>query len=116
MQRRSQVDRVVDPQAEILVRGADISARDNLALSMAGANAASIFEKLLDMGMVEPAEMLRVVYRFLGESANSDALLSRGSGVDRRGEKSPAVQALPGKPKIKVDPGTGEIKPAQGMD
>ena len=114
VQRRSQVDQGVDPQADTLVRGADISARDNLALSMAGINAASIFEKLLDMGMVEPAEMLRVVYRFLGESADSAALLAKGSGVDRRGEVSPAAQPLAGKPKIKVDPNTGEIKPAGG--
>jgi len=80
--RRRMVDARVDPETALAVYGADISARDNVALSMAGINVASLFEKLYDMGMVDAAEMLRVIYRFIGESGDLDELLQRGTGID----------------------------------
>ena len=113
--RRRMVDARVDPEAALAVYGADISARDNVALSMAGINVASLFEKLYDMGMVDAAEMLRVIYRFIGESGDLDELLQRGTGIDQRkavnGEAGKAIQPAA----VKIDPETGELKPAAGI-
>jgi len=112
--RRSLVDRAVDPQAEIRVSGADISARDNVALSLAAVNAGSLFEKLLDMGLVGQEEMLRMVYRFLGEPADIPTLLHSGSGVDRRMAEKAGEGPKKTPRQVKIDPETGELKPLAG--
>jgi len=112
--RRSLVDRAVDPQAEIRVSGADISARDNVALSLAAVNAGSLLEKLLDMGLVGQEEMLRMVYRFLGEPADIPTLLHSGSGVDRRMAEKAGEGPKKTPRQVKIDPETGELKPLAG--
>ena len=113
VERRSLVDPRVDPQAPIAVKGADISARDNVALSMAAVNVGSLAEKLADMGLIGQEEILRVIYRFLGEPADVPELLKAGSGVDRRAA-SPGSIAKGSKSRVKVDPETGELKPVAG--
>jgi len=75
--RRALVDGRVDPKAPGAVHGADISARDNLALSQSGAKIGPLFEGLYGAGLIDAREYLRVVYRFVGEEADLDALLSR---------------------------------------
>jgi len=109
------VDARVDPESAPAVYGEDISARDNVALSMVGINVTSLFEKLYDMGMIDAAEMLRVIYRFIGESGDLDELLQRGTGIDQRkavsGEAGKAIQQAA----VKIDPETGELKPAAGI-
>jgi hypothetical protein len=42
IERRARVDRRVDPAAPVTINGADISARDNVALGLAGIHAATI--------------------------------------------------------------------------
>jgi hypothetical protein len=113
VERRSLVDPRVDPQAPIAVKGADISARDNVALSMAAVNVGSLAEKLADMGLIGQEEILRVIYRFLGEPVDVPELLKAGSGVDRRAA-SPGSIAKGSKSRVKVDPETGELKPVAG--
>jgi len=68
LQRRSLVDSSVRADVPIAIHAADISARDNTALAQAGLDAVSVLEKLVDRGLIAPQEMLRVVYRFMGES------------------------------------------------
>ncbi|NSW54217.1 MAG: hypothetical protein HPY85_17075 [Anaerolineae bacterium] len=68
LQRRAAVDRAVDPTAVIEVQGADISARDNLSLSEAAQQAAAAFGPLHDKGLINDEELLRVIYRFAGET------------------------------------------------
>jgi hypothetical protein len=80
--RRALVDGRVDPGAEIEVHGADISARDNLTLAQSGKEVGGLFTKLYKAGLIDAREYLRVVYRFVGEEADLDALLSRAVKQD----------------------------------
>lgn len=68
LRRRAMLDRSVDPGAPVEVLGADISARDNLSLSQAAQNAAASFLMLHDKGLIDDDELLRVIYRFAGET------------------------------------------------
>ncbi len=65
--RRAQVQPGLDAHAAIEIRGADISARDNVELAQAARDAMTAFEKLHQQGLIGDAELLRVVYRFAGE-------------------------------------------------
>ncbi len=76
--RRAQVDRSIDPAAEILVQGADISARDNGELASAAEGIIRAFSALRDRNLIDDAELLRLAYRFAGEVADTEDLLKRG--------------------------------------
>ena len=67
VERRAYFDLSVDPTAPIIVSGGDISARDNAELADAGQKAAAIASELHEKGLISSAEMLRLVYRFMGE-------------------------------------------------
>ena len=67
MERRAYFDLGVDPTAAITVSGGDISARDNAELADAGQKAAAIASELHEKGLISSEEMLRLVYRFMGE-------------------------------------------------
>jgi hypothetical protein len=75
--RRSLVDRHMSRKAEIETRGADISARDNVALAMAGSNIISVLTELRKRNLVDNDEFLRMVYRFCGEWVDVPELLKR---------------------------------------
>jgi len=75
--RRALIDGRVDLRAAITMHGADISARDNLALAQSGGEVGHLFESLYNAGLIDAREYLRVVYRFVGEEADLDALLNR---------------------------------------
>jgi hypothetical protein len=77
VQRRALVDGRVDPRAGIILHGADISARDNLAMAQAGEKIGPLFEALYRDGLIDAREYLRVVYRFVGEEADLDAILAQ---------------------------------------
>ncbi|MDY6867915.1 MAG: hypothetical protein SVT56_08415 [Chloroflexota bacterium] len=94
--RRALVDRRVDPKAPIVVHGADISARDNLTLAQSGAEIGPLFEGLYRAGLIDAREYLRVVYRFVGEEADLDALLSKaGREALLLGHPKGALRARP---------------------
>ena len=105
--RRSLVDHKVNPQAEIKISGPDISARDNVAHSIAAVNIMNALERLNTMGLISNRELLRVLYRFAGEGADIDAVISAGSGVDLRDEASKPVQPVTKEP---VDTSSGSPK------
>jgi len=67
VERRACFDQGVDPAAPILVSGGDISARDNAELADAGQKAAAIASGLHEKGLISSEELLRLVYRFMGE-------------------------------------------------
>lgn len=67
VERRAYFDLSVDPTAPIIVSGGDISARDNAELADAGQKAAAIASELHEKGLISSEEMLRLVYRFMGE-------------------------------------------------
>jgi len=77
LRRRAMVDRSIGDaeRAALRVYGADLSARDNAALADAAARASAAFTELYRMGLLPPEELLRLIYRFAGETADVDALL-----------------------------------------
>jgi len=68
--RRALVDPRVDPQAEIRILAGDISARDNQSLAEAGSKVAEVAQALYAQGLIDQEEMLRLIYRFLGEGGS----------------------------------------------
>jgi hypothetical protein len=91
--RRAQVDYIVSPKAEIKLSGSDISAKDNVAHSIAAVNILNALERLYDMGLISQRELLRATYRFAGETADIDEIMSQGTGVDRRETVKPITPA-----------------------
>ncbi len=76
--RASQFDRLISAGAEITVEGADISARDNVALATASASILPLLASLRDRQMIDDREFLRMAYRFSGEPVNVEDMLERG--------------------------------------
>ncbi|MEW6180234.1 MAG: hypothetical protein AB1522_09935 [Chloroflexota bacterium] len=97
----------VDAAAAIRVHGGDLSARDNVALGLAGNHILAVLTQLRDRGLIDDREMLRVAYRFIGETAQVDGLLERGKAAPPSGF-GPARAA--GFPPGKVDLTSGEPK------
>lgn len=114
--RRAFVDLRVDPDAVIEVKGADISARDNVAHSIATVNILNALERLYDMGLIPNREVLRAAYRFAGEPADIDELLAHGTGKDMRytqtetGEIEKITKPIQPATKEPVNPSTGSPK------
>jgi len=105
--RRSLVDGHVSRRAEITLNGADISARDNVSLAMAASNISLALNGLRDRGLIDDAELLRLVYRFCGETVDIEDLLTRGRAVGPNPlSKNKSLIAQP----IKIDPANGEEK------
>ena len=110
--------RAVWAEAPLSVRGADISGRDNAALSVAASTIAGAFSELRDRGLIDDAELLRVCYKFAGEMGDVEELLKRGAAAPNVAEKNPnkikphnAAIDKPGKPAgVKVDPVSGDLK------
>jgi hypothetical protein len=87
LQRRALVDGRVDPRVAIAVHGADISARDNVALADSGGKIGPLFEGLYQAGLIDAREYLRVVYRFVGEEVDLDALLAKAAMPETPGKE-----------------------------
>lgn len=98
----------VQPQARIEVHGADLSARDNVALGMAGAQVMGVLAQLRDRQLIDDAELLRLVYRFVGESADVAELLERGRQAGAPQPSGARAAAAPAAGKIDLT--TGEPK------
>lgn len=87
LQRRSLADGRVDPRAELTVHGADITARDNVDLAESGGKIGPLFEGLYQAGLIDAREYLRMVYRFVGEEVDLDALLERAGTPETPGKE-----------------------------
>ena len=97
----------VNPHARIRVHGGDLSARDNVALGLAGNHILAVVTQLRDRGLIDDAELLRVAYRFIGETAQVEELLQRGRAAPPSGV---APRGAGGFPPGKVDLLSGEAK------
>lgn len=89
VQRRALVDRRLSPKATILVKGGDLSARDNQSLAAAASTAIQAFLALRERGLIDDAELLRLAYRFAGEVVDVEDMLRRA----RHGSR-PALDRL----------------------
>jgi hypothetical protein len=67
--RKARISRRVRADADIVVRGADISTRDNTALATSAREIVAAFLPLVERGLVDGAELRRLAYRFAGEAA-----------------------------------------------
>lgn len=109
--RRSLVDGHVSRRAEVTLNGADISARDNVSLSLAAGNISSVLQTARDRALIDDGEYLRLLYRFSGESVDVPEMLARGKAA---GFPSGLASASRGKTSIaqpiKVDTNSGEEK------
>lgn len=95
--------------ASILVQGADISARDNVSLSLSAANIANVLRDLRDRSLIDDAEMLRLIYRFAGETVDIESILKAGqSAPPPTFYHSPVVTNFT--PAGRTDPVSGEEK------
>lgn len=65
--RRACYDPEVDHDAMIRVEGGDVSARDNRELAEAGQQVAQVASDLYERDLIDAHEVLRLVYRFMGE-------------------------------------------------
>ncbi|KAF0112236.1 MAG: hypothetical protein FD147_297 [Chloroflexi bacterium] len=105
--RRSAVDGRISRRAEVALTGADISARDNVSLSMAANNISAVLRGVRDRGLIDDAEFLRLIYRFCGESVDVEEMLARGKTA---GSREPSKGVKTAAQPVKVDPETGEEK------
>jgi len=78
LRRRRYFDRQINPDADIEITGADLSARDNAALASAAATVAAAFLPLYERGLIDDSEILRVIYSFGGEVVDIEELLRKG--------------------------------------
>lgn len=111
LKRRSLVDGRVSAKAQIHVHGSDISARDNVALSLSASNILPTLQELRDRNLIDDAELLRLAYRFCGESVDVEEMLARG----RKAPKTSSISRAPANPQsIQVDPASGEESSSAG--
>ena len=128
--RRAAVDHSIAKRTPVEVRGADISARDNVALSMAAQNIINFLGDLRARCLITDDEYLRVAYRFAGELVDVEDMLAKakaagpakyplaapaGAGSSEAAKNLAAGAAAAGKPHPKggsdtIDPDTGEPK------
>lgn len=78
VRRRAMVDRRVNAHANLAVKGTDIFARDNAALSAAATTIINSFLRLRDRNLIDDAELLRLAYKFAAEVVDIPALLDAG--------------------------------------
>lgn len=131
IERRALVDRRLNSRVEVSVRGADISARDNVSLAMAASNMLGVLSEVRNRGLIDDSEFLRLMYRFCGESVDVEEMLARGakagevrdlnppvfSAVTGEREKRPArrkkdptlTERKPRRKQPEIDPETGEL-------
>lgn len=109
--RRSAVDAHISRRAEVTLTGADISARDNVSLSMAAGNINNAVQSARDRALIDDTEYLRLLYRFCGETVEIPEMLARGraAGLPSTSETHPSTSPNTAQP-VKVDPETGEEK------
>jgi hypothetical protein len=67
LHRAAAFDTGIDSNADIIIRGADISARDNLALAQAAGEIIPVLNTLREQNLIDDEELLRLAYRFCGE-------------------------------------------------
>jgi hypothetical protein len=103
--RGIEAKRRLSTTADIVMRGGDISGRDNAALALAASQIVASFAVIRDRGLIDDAELLRLSYRFAGELVDVEEMLERGrqAPMPRILPKAGAA-APPGGNKKKVKP------------
>jgi len=91
--RRNLITANLPTQPQLTIHAGDISGRDNSALASAAAIIVGSFNYLYQIQAIDKAELLRLAYRFCGETVNVEDMLARA-------EKTAPVLITPTKPII----------------
>lgn len=111
LNRRSKFDKKLSSDIEFSITGADISSRDNASLAQAAYYIISVLDDLKDRQLITNDEVLRLIYRFFGETIDADEMLKRASAEKSDQGKLPASNTS-GVPKVKgFDPSGKKIEP-----
>jgi hypothetical protein len=116
VRRRAQVDARVNPEALIQVNGADLSARDNASLAVATSTITAALTDLRDRGVIDDAELLRMVYRFAGEVVDVEDLLARGRKAGPVVKETVSGTAKPGVTPVKGKPAGVKVNDAGDLN
>ena len=96
---------------EVEVHPGDLSGRDNVALAMAGTNIMSAFETLREAGAVSKEEMVRVLYRFIGEEGDPAEIVKEGQAeAENAGSEGSVSKQKRTHKEAKIDHETGDIR------
>lgn len=104
------------PDAEIIVRGPDITERDNSALALAVNRIYPALVDLYDRKMIDEGELLRLVYRMAAETFDTETA-PKGIRIDPdRSKPDTAEETDPGEPTDPENTPQGQIMicPPQG--
>ena len=130
VERKQKVDNHVSKNAEIEVRGSDISARDNVSLALAANNLMNVLETLRARGLIDNQELIRLAYRFMGEYIDIPEMIARAekeglqvidllkqeldkASVDQRQDQKTESGRKKIVPSSKIiDKDTGDLKPS----
>jgi hypothetical protein len=93
VERRAQVDPRVKPDAPLRVSGADLSARDNASQAVAASTVVGAFRELRDRGLIDDAELVRMAYKFAGESVDVEEVLRDGQRAGQVVDLNPDARA-----------------------
>jgi len=111
LNRRSKFDKKLSNEIRFSITGADISSRDNASLAQAAYYIISVLDDLKDRQLITNDEILRLIYRFFGETIDADEMLKRAAAEKGSQGKPPAVNTT-GVPKVKgFDPSAPKLEP-----
>jgi hypothetical protein len=79
LNRRSKFDKKLSTEIEFSITGADISSRDNASLAQAAYYIISVLDDLKDRQLITNEEILRLIYRFFGETIDADEMLKKAA-------------------------------------
>lgn len=89
VERRARIDHRVKAGAQLRVAGADLSARDNASQAVAASTVIGAFRELRDRGLIDDAELVRMAYKFAGESVDVEEVLRAGKRAGRVRDLNP---------------------------
>lgn len=104
LRRAALAGRRVAADAPVSVICADVSARDNAALAVAASTVSAAFAELRDRGLIDDAELLRMAYRFAGETLDVEAMLKRGRKAGAAVQPRAAARRLRRPAHVRVQP------------
>ncbi len=82
VRRQAVFDRRLNPLSPVEVSGTDLSARDNIALAQASGQVILAYIQLYEKGLIGKRELVRLAYRFVGETVDPQAVLDDPKGGD----------------------------------
>ena len=90
--RRAKLDRKLGGNIEFSVTGADISSRDNASLAQAAYYIITVLDDLRDRNLITNDEVMRLIYRFFGETVDADEMLKAAAAAKGEQGKLPEVK------------------------